>query len=105
MNKVLSKMGLIVVIFFMAGMMISTAVAEENKISGTNDQIVDTSININTATVKELSGLTGIGKKRAEAIIAYRTNHGNFSEINDLRKVEGIGKKTFEKIKAEIAVN
>ena len=105
MNKVVSKICLIVAIFFVAGIIMSTAVTAENKVSGTNNQIVDTSININTATVKELSGLSGIGKKRAEAIIAYRTNHGNFSEINELRKVEGIGKKTFERIKGEIAVN
>ncbi len=105
MHNVLSKMGFIVGLVLMVGIIMSTAVTAENKGSETNDQIVETSININSATVKELSGLSGIGKKRAEAIIAYRTSHGDFSEINDLRKVEGIGKKTFEKIKAEISVN
>jgi competence protein ComEA len=64
----------------------------------------DEKININAASVKELSALPGIGKKKAEAIIAYRTQNGNFATLDDLKKVEGIGKKTFEKIKKHISV-
>lgn len=56
-------------------------------------------VNINMATVKELSALPGIGKKKAEAIIAYRNENGKFTAVDDLRKVEGIGKKTVEKIR------
>jgi len=59
-------------------------------------------ININEATVKELSGLSGIGKSKAEAIIAFRIEHGNFENVDDLKKVKGIGKKTFESIKDKI---
>jgi competence protein ComEA len=61
-------------------------------------------ININQATVKELSALPGIAKKKAEAIIAYREKNGKFSAIEDIKKVEGIGKDIFEKIKDHIVL-
>lgn len=48
-------------------------------------------ININTATAEELQALPGIGKIRAEAIIAYREEHGPFTYVEDLRAVSGIG--------------
>jgi competence protein ComEA len=61
-------------------------------------------ININTATVKEIMKLPGIGKKKAEAVIAFRQDNGGFEDINDLKKIDGIGKKTFEKIKEHIVM-
>ena len=62
-------------------------------------------VNINTATVDELATLNGIGKAKAEAIVAYRTQHGKFQTIDDLTKVKGIGRKIIEKIKPEIITN
>ena len=61
-------------------------------------------LNINTATAEELDELKGIGVKKAESIIAYRTEHGDFSNIDDLTNVKGIGEKLLEKIKEEITV-
>ena len=61
-------------------------------------------VNINQATLKELTSLPGIGKKRANDIISYREKNGNFSSIDDLKKVDGIGKDTFEKIKDHIVL-
>ena len=61
-------------------------------------------ININQATAKELSALPGIAKKKAEAIIAYREKNGKFSTIEDIKKVEGIGKDTLDKIKDHIVL-
>ena len=60
-------------------------------------------ININTATMQELHSLKGIGHKKAVAIMEYRKLHP-FKKIEDIMKVKGIGKKTFEKIKDEIEV-
>ena len=48
-------------------------------------------IDINTATVEELQALPGIGKTRAEAIVAYREEHGGFTYVEDLKAVSGIG--------------
>lgn len=59
-------------------------------------------VNINTASKDELATLKGIGAKKAEAIVDYRTKHGKFQSIEDLKKVNGIGTKLFESIKADI---
>lgn len=55
--------------------------------------------NVNTASAKELEKLPGIGKKSAAAIVAYRTEKGNFKTLKDLSKVKGVGEKTLDKIK------
>jgi len=59
-------------------------------------------ININTASAKELTKLKGIGPVLAERIIKYRQGHGPFQKIEDIMKVKGIGKKTFNAIKNKI---
>lgn len=61
-------------------------------------------ININTATSAQLQTLSGIGEVKANAIIAYREQYGEFSDINELTKVSGIGEKTLEKIRGDITV-
>ncbi len=53
---------------------------------------------INTATQSQIESINGIGPSKAAAIIAYRTEHGPFTNINELDKVSGIGPKTVEKI-------
>ncbi len=54
-------------------------------------------LNINTADAETMSNeLKGIGAVKAEAIVQYRTNHGPFTEANDLIAVPGIGPKTLE---------
>ena len=60
---------------------------------------MNTPVNINQATLKELTSLPGIGKKRANDIIEYREKNGKFTSIEDVKKVDGIGKDTIEKIK------
>ena len=62
-------------------------------------------VNINTATADELAALNGIGKVKAEAIVAYRNANGKFKAIEDLKKVTGIGDKTIEKLKGDLSVD
>lgn len=61
-------------------------------------------ININTANADTLATLDGIGPSKAQKIIDYRSSNGNFTSINEIMNVSGIGEKTFEKIKNNITV-
>lgn len=61
-------------------------------------------VNINTADAETLATLQGIGEKRADAIVDYRTRHGPFVSVDDLVKVKGIGVKTVEKNRDRMTV-
>lgn len=56
-------------------------------------------VNINTADESELISLPGIGPATAKKIIDYRENNGAFIEIEDIKKVRGIGQSKFESMK------
>ena len=71
--------------------------------SGTSSSSGDV-ININTANLEQLMKISGVGKTKAEAIIAHREKNGDFKKKEDITKVRGIGKATFEKIKDKIEV-
>lgn len=61
-------------------------------------------ININTASVSELTNLSGIGEVKAKSIVNYRNMNGKFKTINDILKVDGISETLFSKIKNNITV-
>ena len=56
-------------------------------------------VNVNQADLAQLETLPGIGAKKAQAIIDYRTANGSFHSLEDLGKVKGIGSKMLEKLK------
>lgn len=62
-------------------------------------------IDINTATSEQLTQLTGIGHKKALAIVSYREKHGQFKDISELQHVKGIGAKTVEKNRPMIEIS
>ena len=66
----------------------------------TEDGLVD----INTADAALLMTLPGIGQTRADAIVAYREQHGRFSTIEDIMKVDGIKEGSFAKLRDSITV-
>lgn len=61
-------------------------------------------ININSATMKELQKISGIGEAKAKAIITYREKNGKFKSITDIMNVDGIREKFFNQIKDYITV-
>ncbi|MDY0117662.1 MAG: helix-hairpin-helix domain-containing protein [Sulfurimonadaceae bacterium] len=61
-------------------------------------------VDINTASLSELSTLNGVSEKKAQAIIAYREK-SCFKNIEELLNVSGIGEKTFEKNKVNLTVS
>ena len=64
-----------------------------------NDTESNNIININTATESELQSIPGVGEVKAKSIIIYREKNGGFKKIEEIKSVDGIGEKTFEKIK------
>ena len=65
---------------------------------------VDHRIDINTATATELATLPGIGESKAKAIVEYRAADP-FHSVEDLKKVKGIGDKTFEALRPNLMVS
>ena len=61
-------------------------------------------INLNTADETALTSLTGIGASKAQAILAYREEHGGFAAVEEILNVPGIKEGTFAKIKDRISV-
>ncbi len=55
-------------------------------------------INLNAATVEEIQQLTFIGMARAQAIVDYRQQHGEFGSMSEMQKVEGVGPATLKLI-------
>ena len=70
---------------------------------GSQDPLVSSpnsgKVNINQADLAQLETLPGIGAKKAQAIIDYRTANGSFHSLEDLGKVKGIGPKMLEKLR------
>ncbi len=62
-------------------------------------------VNINTASVKELMALKGIGEKKAQDIVKYRKANGKFKSVADLTQVKGIGETTVKKLGSDIKIS
>lgn len=73
--------------------------AENNEVNEEND---DGKISINNSDISKLKEIPGIGEVKANSIILYREKNNGFKSIEELKNVDGIGEKTFEKIKDSI---
>ena len=61
-------------------------------------------INLNTATATQLEELPGIGARTATRIVEYRQKNGPFKKIEELMNVQGVGEKSFLKLRPQITV-
>ena len=67
-----------------------------------SEQMQSAMVNINTADLKQLIKLPGVGKKKAQAIIDYREANGDFASLEELAKVKGVGKKMLAKLDGKV---
>lgn len=74
----------------------------EDTVTGNADE--SGKVNINTAGKEELMTLTGIGEAKAQSILDYREEHGQFGSTEDLMQIEGIKEGVFNKIKEDITI-
>lgn len=82
----------------------TTICVESETICFSDSDAADLIVNINTATARELKKLDGIGRVTAQAIIDYRTENGEFSSVDELINVKGIGEIKLEKIRDHVTV-
>ncbi|MDP9822401.1 helix-hairpin-helix domain-containing protein [Nocardioides massiliensis] len=61
-------------------------------------------VNLNTATQAELETLNGVGPVTAQAIVAWREEHGRFTAVEELLEVSGIGEKTLAQLAPHVTL-
>jgi comEA protein len=84
----------------------ATEITNENKYMSVEKikKPLEVIVNINTASLTELEVLPSIGPKTAQKIVDYRNKWGKFNKKEDIKKVSGIGQKTYEKIVDKIQI-
>jgi competence protein ComEA len=99
-NADLSKLPLAKIIDDEENIEVPAKLTEVNKIQEDSEKKID----LNQATLEELESLPGIGEEKAQAIIDFRNQYGNYSTIEDLMSVPGIGTGLYNSIKTMIEV-
>lgn len=61
-------------------------------------------LDLNSAQLAQLEQLPGIGQKRAQAILDYRTAHGGFRSVSQLLQIKGIGRAMLRKLRPLVTV-
>jgi len=76
----------------------SVKTSAEEKVSAVSSSADSSKIDINSASVEELTSVSGIGTSIAEKIVEYREQYGDFTDLADLTNISGIGSTTLTKI-------
>ncbi|MYV04888.1 MULTISPECIES: ComEA family DNA-binding protein [Furfurilactobacillus] len=88
----------------------NTATAGDNGAVGTAGATVDgdsadAPIGLNSATKEQLTKISGVGDKKAQKIIDFRTEHNGFKSLDDLKQISGFGEKTVQKLKPHLSLS
>lgn len=84
----------------------SSAIEPKDPVSVVSSpQIQSGTLNLNTADALTLQkGLNGIGKAKAEAIVAYRNANGPFASVDEILEIKGIGSALLERNRSTLVV-
>ena len=82
----------------------NNGVSNDACISSEVVNVPNVKVSLNNATLEEFLTLPGIGEAKAKEIINYREEKGEFTDINQLKEVKGIGDALFESIKENITL-
>lgn len=100
----MQKSRLLLVLTLLISFLTPTVFAVDHDVQSTNNSTAIQLVDINTADIKTLAKLKGIGEVRAKAIVTYRTMHGKFTSLEQLKKVKGIGEKVLTENKAFLTI-
>lgn len=92
-------------VVLLCGICLNTFLPERSGVVTPPTEYNSHGVNINSASSEELAKLSGIGDDKAKKIVEYRSEHGEFIWPEEITEVDGIGEKTYEKIKDSITVN
>ncbi|MEH6453087.1 MAG: helix-hairpin-helix domain-containing protein [Psychromonas sp.] len=96
-NKIIYRVLVISSLFFFTVINPAYSAGEIEQSTSTMQQVTE-KIDINKASMDQLAKISGIGEKKAQAIIDYREAYGDFVNLTELVKVKGIGESTLKKI-------
>jgi len=78
---------------------VSRSARSATRASARSGRVVTLPLDLNSAGPEELMALPGIGEKLAQRVVAYRQSRGGFRNVDELRKVRGIGEKRMERLR------
>ena len=84
---------------------VAASAAESKSSAGAPETRIVGVVNVNTATPEQLGLLPGVGPVRAQAIIEQRKQSGGFKQVDDLKRVSGIGDRALERIRPHVSLD
>lgn len=104
MNKIIPTLVFTSAVFAAGLTVPQGAFARHHDVPKAQPAVVHQAVSVNHADVKTLQKLPGIGKKRAQGIVAYRQAKGPFETLRDLLKVKGISQNLLSRLKSRLTV-
>jgi competence protein ComEA len=93
-----------IAVLMMLALGVGTAAAQGPSRAPAAKEMIETPVNLNTATAAQLETLPGVGAATAQRILEYRQKSGGFKKIEELMNVRGVGEKSFLTLKALLSV-